>query len=55
MTVSTERVPDSEILARLAWLRSFGLPNAKLQRDEGSTLALAWLSASLSSLVATFG
>jgi hypothetical protein len=54
-TVSTGRVPNHEILARLAWLRSFGLPNAKLQRDEGSPLAVAWLSASLSSLVATFG
>jgi len=55
MTVSTERVPNHEILARLAWLRSFGLPNAKLQRDKGSPLAMAWLSASLSSSIATFG
>lgn len=54
MTVSTERVPTHEILARLGWLRSFGLPRAKLQRHEVSPLAVPWLSLSLSSLVATF-
>jgi hypothetical protein len=54
MTVSTERVPNHEILARLGWLRSFGLPKAKLRMHEVSPLAVPGLSVSLSSLVATF-
>jgi hypothetical protein len=55
VTVSTGRVPNDEILARLTWLQSFELRNAKSQLHEGSRYAVPALAAYTASIAVTFG